>query len=117
MANSANVPPMTRDEVLSTWESKWGNLHEKWKPVFLSDLKLSQIIECHPDLIREAIRRQKKLDLIILELEALRRAFETKSAGAINHFAEDAISIESNEEVEDIQEWWNIASRRYENED
>lgn len=61
MVNSTNVPPMTRDEVLSLWELKWGKLDEKWKPLFLADLKLSQIIEFHPDLVQEAIRREKKI--------------------------------------------------------
>ena len=124
IVNSANVPPMTRDEVLSAWESKWGKLDEKWKPQFLADLTLSQIIECHPDLVREAIRREKKLDRIILELGSLKRAFETKPVRVVNHFAEDPVSVESDEEVEDIDEevedimgWWNIASRAYENED
>ncbi len=117
MVNSANFPLMTRDEVLSTWESKWGKLDEKWKTQFLADLNLSQIIEYHPDLIREAIRREKKLDLIILELVSLKRAFETKPAKVVDHFAEDPVSVESDEEVEDIMGWWNIASRAYENED
>ena len=124
IVNSANVPPMTRDEVLSAWESKWGKLDEKWKPQFLADLTLSQIIECHPDLVREAIRREKKLDRIILELGSLKRAFETKPVRVVNHFAEDPVSVESHEEVEDTDEevedimgWWNIASRAYENED
>ena len=45
MVNSANVPPMTRDEVLSLWELKWGKLDEKRTPLFLADLKLSQMIE------------------------------------------------------------------------
>ena len=117
MVNSTNVPPMTRDEVLSLWELKWGKLDEKWKPLFLADLKLSQIIECHPDLVQEAIRREKKLDRIILELVSLKRAFETKPARVVDHFAEDPVSEESDEEVEDIIGWWNVASRAYENED
>ena len=117
MVNSTNVPPMTRDEVLSLWELKWGKLDEKWKPLFLADLKLSQIIECHTDLVQEAIRREKKLDRIILELVSLRRAFETKPARVVDHFAEDPVSEESDEEVEDIMGWWNVASRAYENED
>ena len=29
MVNSTNVPPMTRDEVLSLWELKWGKLDKK----------------------------------------------------------------------------------------
>jgi len=117
MVNSANVPLMTRDEVLSAWESKWGKLDEKWKPQFLDDLNLSQIIECHPDLVREAIRREKKLDRIILELGSLKRAFETKPVRVVDHFAEDPVTVESDEEVEDVMGWWNIASRAYENED
>lgn len=117
MVNSAKVPPMTRDEVLLLWELKWGKLDEKWKPLFLADLNLSQILECHPDLVREAIRREKKLDRIILELVSLKRAFETKPVRVVDHFAEDPVSVESDEEVEDIMGWWNIASRAYENED
>ena len=117
MVYSTNVPLMTRDEVLSTWESKWGKLDEKWRPQFLSDLKLSQIIECHPDLVREAIRRERKLDLIILELGSLKRSFETKPMRVVDHFAEDPVSEESDEEVEDTMGWWNIASRAFENED
>jgi hypothetical protein len=117
MVNSANVPLITRDEVLLMWESKWGKLDEKWKPQFLADLKLTQIIECNPDLVREAIRREKKLYRIILELDLLKRAFETKSVKVIDHFAEDPVSVESDEDVEDIMGWWNIASRRFENED
>jgi len=35
----------------------------------------------------------------------------------VDHFAEDPASVESDEEVEDIMGWWNIASRAYENED
>ena len=117
MVNSAKVPPMNREEVLSLWELKWGKLDEKWKPQFLSDLKLSQIIDYHPDFVREAIRREKKLDRIILELVSLKRAFETKPARVVDHFAEDPVSEESDEEVEDIMGWWNVASRAYENED
>lgn len=117
MVNSTNVPPMTRDEVLSLWELKWGKLDEKWKALFLADLKLSQIIAFHPDLVQEAIRREKKLDRIILELVSLKRAFETKPARVVDHFAEDPVSEESDEEVEDIMGWWNVASRAYENED
>ena len=117
MVNPTNVPPMTRDEVLSLWELKWGKLDEKWKPLFLADLKLSQIIECHPDLVQEAIRREKKLDRIILELVSLKRAFGTKPVKVVDHFAEDPVSEESDEEVEYIMGWWNVASRAYENED
>jgi hypothetical protein len=117
MVNSTNFLPITRDEVLSLWELKWGKLDEKWKPLFLADLKLSQIIECQPDLVQEAIRREKKLDRIILELVSLKRAFESKPVKVVDHFAEDPVSVESDEEVEDIMGWWNIASRAYENED
>jgi hypothetical protein len=117
MINSANVSPMTRDEVLSAWESKWGKLDEKWRPQFLVDLKLSQITECHPDLVREAIRRERKLDRIILELDSLKHSFETKPVRIVDHFAEDPVSEESDEDVEDIMGWWNIASRAFENED
>ena len=108
---------MTRDEVLSAWESKWGKLDEIWKPQFLADFKLSQIIEYHPDLVREAIRREKKLDCIILELDSLKRAIEAKPVRVVDHFAENPVTVESDVEVEDIMGWWKIASRAYENED
>lgn len=117
MVNSAKVPPMNREEVLSLWELKWGKLDEKWKPQFLSDLKLSQIIDYHPDFVREAIRREKKLDRIILELVSLKRAFEKRPTRVVDLFAEDTESVDSDDEVEDIIGWWNVASRAYENED
>jgi hypothetical protein len=117
MVNSTDVPPMTRDEVLSLWELMWGKLDEKWKALFLTDSKLSQIIAYQPDLVQEAIRRERKLDRIIIELVSLKRAFETKPARVVDHFAEDLVTEESDEEVEDIMGWWNVASRAYENED
>lgn len=117
MVNSADVPPMTRGELLSTWESRWGKLDEKWKPQFLADFRLSLIIDCHPDLVREAVRREKKIDLIILELFSLKREFETNLVRVVDYYSGGSVSVESDEKVEDIMGWWRIASRADENED
>ncbi len=117
MVNPENFLPLTRKEVLSEWESKWGNLDEKWKPQFLADSKLSQIIEYHPHLVLEAIRKEKKLDRIILELGSLKQFSESKPIRVVNHFAEDSTTEDSDIEGEDILGWWNIASRADENED
>lgn len=117
MVNSANVPPMSRDEVLLAWESRWGKLDEKWKPQFLADFRLSLIIDSHPDLVREAVRREKRIDLIILELVSLKRAIETNPVRVVDYYSEGSVPVGSDEKVEDIMGWWRIASRANENED
>ena len=56
-------------EVLSFWEEIHGEFKPLWKPLFLHHKAMKRILEFQSDQIKVAIRRNKKLDLVLQDLE------------------------------------------------
>jgi hypothetical protein len=56
-------------EVLNFWEEIHGEFKPLWKPLFLHHKAMKRILEFQSDQIKVAIRRNKKLDLVLQDLE------------------------------------------------
>ena len=56
-------------EVLNFWEEIHGEFKPLWKPLFLHHRAMKRILEFQSDQIKVAIRRNKKLDLVLQDLE------------------------------------------------
>ena len=58
------------DDLLKEWQLCWGELEEKWKPLFLSHQSISFILRFDSKLIQLALTKHKKLQLIANYLDA-----------------------------------------------
>jgi hypothetical protein len=56
-----SVPKWTPNDVLTYWEKCHEELEARWRTDFLNDSYSIAICEFHPDLIRAAIRNNKKI--------------------------------------------------------
>lgn len=56
-------------EVLEFWEEIHGEFKPVWKSLFLHHRAMKRILEFQSDQIKVAIRRNKKLDLVLQDLE------------------------------------------------
>lgn len=57
-------------DVLNFWEETYGELKTVWKPLFLNHRAMRKILKFDSDQIKVAIRRNKKLDMVLQDLEA-----------------------------------------------
>ena len=55
--------------VLQFWEEVYGEFKPVWKPLFLHHPAMKKILKYRSDQIMVAIRRNKKLDQILMDLE------------------------------------------------
>lgn len=58
------------DDLYQEWQQCWGNLEEKWKPLFLTHPSISSILRFDTKLIQIALSKHKKLESIATYLDA-----------------------------------------------
>jgi len=67
---------MEKDELLTAWQEKWGELDSKWTTKFLKDPRIEKILSYPEASIRLAIASERKFDEIISYLERHQAIFE-----------------------------------------